>query len=292
MARNCTTCAARRWIRSTSQRAASIARWRARWAEAVTEDTVIISGIITESVTVTKSVTIRGPSLDELTPGTHMGFVQASRTAPGADCATTIGSVFTVAGGAQVEMRDLNLRNGCAVNGGGVNVAAGSQLHLSGVTIYNSRATNGGAIYNSGLLSITNSTVVSVATRTGGSGGGLYTAAGGQSWLTHVTLLPDASYALENHSATAVRAASSIIGGAGHALFGQPGPTAGTTWSRAPGAMDWPSAATGDPPVGRAARQRRPHADAGDHLPGQPGRAGRGGCLRRCHGSARQAAPP
>jgi hypothetical protein len=218
-------------------------------AEAVTEDTVIISGIITESVTVTKSVTIRGPSLDELTPGTHMGFVQASRTAPGADCATTIGSVFTVAGGAQVEMRDLNLRNGCAVNGGGVNVAAGSQLHLSGVTIYNSRATNGGAIYNSGLLSITNSTVVSVATRTGGSGGGLYTAAGGQSWLTHVTLLPDASYALENHSATAVRAASSIIGGPGTLCSGSLA-NGGYNLVAGAGCDGLASAATGDPRLG------------------------------------------
>ena len=83
-------------------------------AEAATEDTVIISGIVTETVTVTKSVVIRGPSLDELTPGTHMGFVQASRTAPAGNCNTAIGSVFTIANNAQVEMRDLNIRNGCA----------------------------------------------------------------------------------------------------------------------------------------------------------------------------------
>ncbi|MBP8291854.1 MAG: PKD domain-containing protein, partial [Caldilineaceae bacterium] len=218
-------------------------------AEAATEDTVIISGIVTESVTVTKSVTIRGPSLDELTPGTHMGFVQASRNAPAADCATTIGSVFTIAGNAQVEMRDLNLRNGCAVNGGGVNVAAGSQLHLSGVTIYNSRATNGGALYNSGLLSITNSTAVSVATRTGGSGGGLYNAAGGQSRLTHVTLLPDASYALENHSATAISAASSIIGGPGTLCSGSLA-NGGYNLIAGAGCDGLMSAATGDPLLG------------------------------------------
>ena len=96
-----------------------------------------------------------------------------------------------------------------------MNVNAGSQLRLNGVTIYNSRATSGGAIYNSGLLSITNSTMVSVSTRTGGSGGGLYNATDGRSWLTHVTLLPDASLALQNANtlAGAVTVASSIVSG-------------------------------------------------------------------------------
>lgn len=173
---------------------------------AATEDTIIVSGVITESVTVAKSVTIRGPSLSEITPGTHMGFVQASRTIPADGCDTNIGSVFKVVANAAVEMRDLNIRNGCAVNGGGINVAAGSQLTLHGVTIYNSRATDGGAIYNSGLLSVTNSTLISVTS-------GLHNHSSGQAWLQSITLQPTEGSAIQNASANTVSVAGSIISG-------------------------------------------------------------------------------
>jgi subtilisin-like proprotein convertase family protein/threonine dehydrogenase-like Zn-dependent dehydrogenase len=54
-----------------------------------TGDTIIVSGVVTESVVVNKSVTIRGPLFAESTPGTHMGFVQGQLLPPtGADVPT------------------------------------------------------------------------------------------------------------------------------------------------------------------------------------------------------------
>ena len=41
-------------------------------------DIIVVSGVITENVTLDKDVTLRGPLPDWNTPGTHMGFVQAA----------------------------------------------------------------------------------------------------------------------------------------------------------------------------------------------------------------------
>ncbi|MCB0129022.1 MAG: hypothetical protein KDE58_42440, partial [Caldilineaceae bacterium] len=111
--------------------------------EALDEDTIVIMGVITENVTVAKSVTIRGPSVDEATPGAHMAFVQGAPTQPDQNSAPT-GSVFTIAAGATVTLEQINIRHGYADQGGGIHNAG--SLTVNGVTIYHSRATTGGAL--------------------------------------------------------------------------------------------------------------------------------------------------
>lgn len=123
---------------------------RAALAEANNDDTLIVSGLITETVTVTRNVTIRGPRLNESTAGTHLGIVQASLNK----------HILTVAPNTKVLIQDLNLRNGNSTSNGG-GIYNRGQLTLLNVTLYNNRTTqNGGAIYNdtSGTLLIRNST--------------------------------------------------------------------------------------------------------------------------------------
>jgi len=157
-------------------------------------DTIVVSGVVTETVTVTKSVTIRGPTQEEMTPGTQMGIVQA---AP--DGNQTPGSVFTIITATQgvtptVTIKNLNIRHGGAVRGGGINNNA--VLNLEGVTIYHSHANRGGAVYNTGTLTVTNSTIV---TNTAASdGAGIYNAGGGTVTLVHATLADNPGTSIHN----------------------------------------------------------------------------------------------
>ena len=119
--------------------------------------------------------------LDEITPGTQMGIVQASPSASDGK-----GSVFTISPGITVTIRSLNIRHGDAVDGGGINNAG--TLALEGVTLYDNRAANGGGVYNTGAVTITNSTIVNDTATTKGRGGGIDNAANGKLTLIHTTL--------------------------------------------------------------------------------------------------------
>jgi hypothetical protein len=136
------------------------------------DDSIVIAGVITERVTVAKSVTIRGPLEGEITPQVHMGVVQASAQAPGDGAGW--GSVFTIEPITQpitVTIQHLNIRHGAAVQGGGI--FNQGNLRLDSVTLYDNRAADqGGAVYHAGgTLRIINSTLVS---NTADAGGAIY----------------------------------------------------------------------------------------------------------------------
>ena len=68
--------------------------------KALPDDIIVVSGVVTETVTVNKTITIRGPLPDEATPGTQMGIVQAAASAPVGNGSR--GSVFTIQSGISV----------------------------------------------------------------------------------------------------------------------------------------------------------------------------------------------
>ncbi len=126
-------------------------------ARAVSGDSIVISGLVTERITLTKNLLLRGPSAAEATPGTHMGFLQGMPTAP-TDDSTATGPVVTVGAGATVTIRDLNIRHGNGTVAGAL-VNAGN-TSLVGVTLHANRGTgNASAIHNSGTLLLLNSTL-------------------------------------------------------------------------------------------------------------------------------------
>lgn len=172
---------------------------------AQTGDTIIINGVVTESVVVNKSVTIRGPFFEEITPGTHMGYVQGSLLPPTSNGAGN-GGVFQIQAGREVTIEQLNIRHGAAVRGGAIDNAG--DLTLDGVTIYASRAANGGAIYNAGSLQIVNSTIVS---NTASSGGVIQSGAGGTLGIRHATIAGNSGVIIQNESANAATVAASIL---------------------------------------------------------------------------------
>jgi hypothetical protein len=123
-------------------------------SNALPGDVIVVSGVVTETVSITKTITIRGPSPDEATPGTQMGIVQAAATWPNGK-----GSVFSIGSGITVTISNLNIRHGDAWKGGGINNSG--TLHLDGVTLYRNQANwYGGAVENYGLLTVDNSTIV------------------------------------------------------------------------------------------------------------------------------------
>ena len=65
-------------------------------------DIIVVSGVVTENVTLDKDVTLRGPLANSATAGTHMGFLQG---APAPATCTTGSSVVTVAGGTRGDDR-------------------------------------------------------------------------------------------------------------------------------------------------------------------------------------------
>ena len=108
-------------------------------------DIIVVSGVITENITLNKDVTLRGPLPDWNTPGTHMGFVQGATAKPTSTC--TGDTVVTVSSGSIVTIEDLNIRYGCATNGGGINNEG--TLNLMRSTVYDNRASaSGGGVYN------------------------------------------------------------------------------------------------------------------------------------------------
>ncbi len=134
-------------------------------------DIIVVSGVITENVTLNKDVTLRGPMPDWNTPGTHMGFVQGATAKP--DSACTGDTVVNVPAGSTVTIEDLNIRYGCATDGGGIKNEG--TLNLVRSTVYDNRASaGGGGIYNAGTLTVADSTLSGNAAA---DGGGIYNAA-------------------------------------------------------------------------------------------------------------------
>lgn len=118
-------------------------------------DTVNVSGVLSESLTVTKSVFIVGK-----TPDAALQTNGASR-------------VLRVSSGISVTLNDLTISNGGSADGGGIlNEGA---LTAANVAVTGNRATNSGAgIYNLGVLTMTQSTIASNRiTGIGGAGGGI-----------------------------------------------------------------------------------------------------------------------
>ena len=114
-------------------------------ANSLPGDIIVISGVVTEKVTIDKKIYIRGPIPAEATPCTQMGVLQAPAGSPG--------TVLTVQSGALVTIGWLNIRNGSAAQGGGI--VNHGELNLLAVTLYaNSATTAGGAIYNDGKLTV------------------------------------------------------------------------------------------------------------------------------------------
>ncbi len=142
-------------------------------------DIVIVAGIVTETVRIDKQLIILGPRPQEITPGTHMGVVQAAEEAPDGTC-TQGDSVFTIASGIQVTIQDLNIRHGCAAQGGAIH-NAGSLL-LNRVTLYDNFGATGGAIYNGGELSVADSTIA--GNLSSAAGAGIYNAVGATTPVT------------------------------------------------------------------------------------------------------------
>ena len=103
------------------------------------DDTIVVTGVVTETVTIDQDVTIRGPS-EERTPAWHMGIVQAQATAP--TSAQSGSPIFTINAGVVATLQDLNIRYGRS--GAIKNLGT---LTLDRVTIYDNRATQGAAVY-------------------------------------------------------------------------------------------------------------------------------------------------
>lgn len=147
------------------------------------DDIILVTGVVTENVTLTKDITVRGPRQADVTPGTHLGVIQGA-SAPSSSACVTGSSIFTIPAGRQITIEDLNIRHGCAEEGGAINNAGA--LTLRNVTLYDNIATRGGGIYNTGTLSAVNSTLAT--NQADGSGGALYCGGSGTANIKASTL--------------------------------------------------------------------------------------------------------
>ncbi len=209
-------------------------------------DIIVVSGVITENVTLNKDVTLRGPLPDWNTPGTHMGFIQASATPPTSGC--TGGTVVSVTAGSIVTIEDLHVRHGCATDGGGIKNEG--TLILQRSTVYDNYATIGGGLYNSGTLTVTDSTL---AVNVAGSGAGLENESGATATVRRSTVV---SNTLSGGAANNLNNFGSLTVG-GSILSAEGGTTqcAGTITSEGFNLLNGPACtgltgATGNPKLG------------------------------------------
>ena len=254
-------------------------------------DIVEVSGVLTETVAIDKPLTIRGPQAEKITPGTHMGIVQAGLGAPAAGC-TQGESIFTIAADIEVSIEDLNIRHGCAAQGGAIKNAG--TLDLRRVTLYDNFGATGGAIYNSGVLTVADSTVT--RNLSAAAGAGIYNANMGTATLKRSTLaantLSSGAGDSLNNQGSSLTVGGSILSAAGarrpvrgHGYLAglQPGERA---------TLHLHGRAHRRSRPGRAARPRRRDADlchSGGKPGGRPGLPGRQPRLRRPDGPARAA---
>lgn len=82
------------------------------------------------------------------------------------------GTTLTVSPGATVQVTDLTITSGDAIDGGGVNNSG--TLTLSRVLVTNSFASSGGGIFNNSSASVTLSQTTVSLNNSGGFGGGIY----------------------------------------------------------------------------------------------------------------------
>ncbi len=131
--------------------------------ESQPDDTIVVNGVVTETVTIAKNVTIRGP-VEEQTPAWHLGIVQAATSAPTGQ--HNRAPIFTIAAGVTASIENLNLRHGDAPSGGAI--LNNGTLTVKQSTLYANDALDGAAIYSTGpKLTLTNSTVISNTAGTG-----------------------------------------------------------------------------------------------------------------------------
>ena len=152
--------------------------------QAVTGNTIVVSGVLSETVEMDYNMTFRGPNEEDgyIEPGTHMGVVQPGATKP-VGGGYTSDPVFDIAQGAEITIKGLNLRHGNNAQGGAINNAG--ILYLEESTLYDNRADQGAAVFNSGAVYITNSTLVG---NNATSGSGIYNGSSGVAEITHSTL--------------------------------------------------------------------------------------------------------
>ena len=222
-------------------------------------DIIVVSGVITENITLNKDVTLRGPMPDWSTPGTHMGFVQGATAKPGSAC--TGDTVVNVPAGSTVTIEDLNIRYGCATNGGGINNAG--TLHLKRSTVYDNRASaDGGGVYNSGTLDVTDSTLAGNASA---NGGGIANASGATLTVRRLTFKDNTA---SSSAQSIANSGTATVGGSILATTGTTEQCSGTPVADAANLINGPGCTvdgiatiTGDPLLGALARQRRLHAE-------------------------------
>jgi hypothetical protein len=177
---------------------------------AADEDTILVSGVVTDHPSIDRSITLRGPTTAESTPGTHMGFLQGGATKPAAGC-TPSGSVVTIESGTVVKIEDLNIRYGCAENGGGVN--NNGTLWMKRSTVYDNVATSsGGGINNAGDGEVNDSTL---AGNVAVNGGGINNT--GTMWVRRATLSGNTASGsggtLRNTTTGTLRVGGSLLAG-------------------------------------------------------------------------------
>ena len=100
--------------------------------------------------------------------------------------AASLDRVFHVLPGAAVELRDLSITGGSALEGGGIMVADGGVLLLRRTMIYGNDAETGGGIYNAGSLEVNQSTIHHNSATI--EGGGLFIAATAAASLENATI--------------------------------------------------------------------------------------------------------
>jgi hypothetical protein len=89
-----------------------------------------------------------------------------------------VSQIFQLEPGSTLELQNMILADGNAVNGGAIYVDS-AVLRLNNVQLMNHQANYGGAIYNNGgIVTIVNGTVIEHNLAT--NGGGIYNYAGGQ----------------------------------------------------------------------------------------------------------------
>lgn len=119
-------------------------------------DTIsVAAGTYAENISLAKNLTIVGA-------GSRMTIVDGK----------SAGSVFTIQTGANAQIKSLRIRNGKALQGGGINVANGGSLGLNGVTLQDNTAGAGGGIANYGNLTLSRVTLYRNHA-TSNTGGGL-----------------------------------------------------------------------------------------------------------------------
>jgi hypothetical protein len=122
-------------------------------------DTLAIqAGIYEENVVIDKDLALQGS-------GSALTVVDGG----------AVGSVFDVAQGIRVDFKGMTVRNGSAVNGGGIHSEGGKLVLHDVVLDNNTAAVLGGGIYLLGGELILRDATVKENSAAGGGGGGLYT---------------------------------------------------------------------------------------------------------------------